>query len=266
MAEHFRLAAGFGFRTLEFGLGGGQPGRLPEQPGAGEIAAFRALAEDSGIATPGCCLENDFTLRDPAAHAAMVRTTLSQIDVAQRCGARQVRLFAGFTPAAEMTELMWQRLLDAFAQADALCARLGLTIAIETHGRLTFHGGVAQHEHTVTTDHQCLRRLLRELPPRVGFNWDPGNLKAVNPGDRSCALDLLNGRINYCHLKDWRRTGDGWVACAIGDDDLDYGPLLQQVRYDGVFLIEYEPTADPEDGIRRSLDYLRRLGVPLEFV
>jgi sugar phosphate isomerase/epimerase len=126
--------------------------------------------------------------------------------------------------------------------------------------------GTAHHEHTVTTESDALRRLLRELPPSVGFNWDPGNLKAVNPADRLCAMALLDGRINYCHLKDWRRSGSGWIACAIGDDDLDYGPLLQHVTYDGIFHIEYEPTHDPEDGIRRSLEYLRREGYILEFV
>ena len=106
ITEHFRLAAGFGFRTLEFGLGGDQPGRLPAQPAPAEISEFRALSEHSGIATPGCCLENDFTLSDPVAHAAMLAATLRQIEAAQKCGARQVRLFAGFTPAADMTVAM----------------------------------------------------------------------------------------------------------------------------------------------------------------
>ena len=263
--EHFRLAGKFGFRTLEFGIGGGQPGRLPAEPDVRDIANFRRLAERSGIDTPGCCLENDFTLTEAAAHAGMVATTLRQIETAHRCGARQVRLFAGFTPVANMTEAIWRRMIDAFAQADALCASLELSIAIETHGRITLIGEAAVHEHTVTTDPDFLGRLLRELPPRVGFNWDPGNLKAVNPADRSCALPLLNGRINYCHLKDWRRSGQGWIACGIGDDDLDYAPLLRAVQYDGVFLIEYEPTHDLEDGIRRSLDYLRKLRHTLEF-
>jgi len=265
VAEHFRIAREFGFRTLEFGIGGGQPGRLPTELNDRQIAEFRALATQHGIATPGCCLENDFTLTDAAAQRHMIAETLRQIQLAHRCGARQVRLFAGFTPATQMTELIWQRLLKAFSDADALCAKLGLTIAIETHGRITQRDGAAVHEHTVSTEPAALKRLLRELPPRVGFNWDPGNLKAVAPDDRRCALPLLNGRINYSHLKDWRRHGPGWIACAIGDDDLDYAPLLREVEFNGVFLIEYEPTHDPVDGIKRSLDYLRGLGLELEF-
>ena len=92
--EHFRIAASFGFRTLEFGIGGGQLGRLSGEPSEAEIEMFRSLAAQHGIATPGCCLENDFTLPDREAHAAMLATTLRQIRSAAACGARQVRLFA----------------------------------------------------------------------------------------------------------------------------------------------------------------------------
>lgn len=264
--EHFRLAQKFGFKTLEFGVGGGQVGRLPAAPSEREIADFVGLGRRYGIATPGCCLENDFTLPETATHDAVVAATLAQIRVAARCGAKQVRLFAGFTPAMLLTEAIWERLLAAFQTADNLCATLGLTIAIETHGQITMRDGAAHHTHTVSTEPVALQRLRRELPARVGFNYDPGNLKAVAPDDKTYALPLLQGRITYCHLKDWRRVGDGWVACAIGDDDLDYGPLLRAMTYDGVYLLEYEPAHDPEDGIQRSLDYLRRIGTKLEFV
>ena len=125
--------------------------------------------------------------------------------------------------------------------------------------------GAAHHVHTVSTDRSSVARLVRELPARVGFNFDPGNLKAVAPADKSFLVDLLNNRINYCHLKDWRHAGTGWLAGAPGDDDLDYGTLLPQLRYDGVYLIEYEPTADVEAGLQRSLDYFRRIGMELIF-
>ena len=49
----------------------------------------------------------------------------------------------------------------------------------------------------------------------------------------------------------------GWPA--IGDDELDYAPLFERMSFSGVYLIEYEPLHDCEDGIRRSLDYLERI-------
>lgn len=258
MEEHFEISQQFGFKFLEFGIGGGQVGRLPEEPSAEDISNFKKLAETYEIECPFCCLENDFTLVDPQVHERMVEKTLKQIQVAKDCGATHVRLFAGFTPAEEITEEIWERMIDAFKRTHDLCESLELTIAIETHGKIIEGDqGEAIHVHTVSTSPEWLERLLQELPETVGFNYDPGNLKAVNPDDRTYLLDLLDSRINYCHLKDWTRRGDGWEAVAIGDDDLDYDELIEKMSFRGVYLIEYEPIVDLEDGIRRSLEYLR---------
>jgi sugar phosphate isomerase/epimerase len=260
MVEHFEITKEFGMRFLEFGIGGGQIGRLPEAPTAEEVRLFLEMGERFGIQTPFCCLENDFTLADTDEHVAMVTKVLAQMQVAKECGATHVRLFAGFTHVDSVDEAHWERLIAAFATCDTRAQELGLTIAIETHGGIRFLAdGSAEHYHSVSTEPQALQRLLKELPSEVGFNYDPGNLKAVYPEDRSYALSQLNDRINYCHLKDWRVQGNGWVAVAIGDDDLDYGPVLSNMTFDGVFLIEYEPLHDCEDGIRRSLDYLSTL-------
>jgi len=258
--QHCPLARRLGFRYLEFGIGGGQAGRLPEDPSPSDVAAWTQAVEQHGLVAPFCCIENDFTLPDEAAHTATVERVRSQIRVAADCGATHVRLFAGFTPTPQMTPDHWARMLDAFAVCDELCAELGLLIAIETHGAINFSAdGSAVHQGTPTTDPDGLRRLVRELPPRVGFNYDPGNIKAVRPDDEDYCLSIIDSRINYCHLKDWRRRGDGWDAVAIGDDAMDYGPLLARMSFDGVNLIEYEPTDDVEDGIRRSLAYLDRV-------
>src|SRR5688500_11433798 len=101
--EYFEIATSLGFRHLEFGIGGGWSGRLPEAPQAADVAAFRALAERHGVTTRYCCLENDFTRPDPAEHEAQVRNVLAQLPAAADCGAEIVRLFAGFTPAEQVT-------------------------------------------------------------------------------------------------------------------------------------------------------------------
>jgi sugar phosphate isomerase/epimerase len=260
MEEHFRLCKKFGFRYLEFGIGGDQAGRLPEDPTEADVAAFQKLGREYAIETPFCCIENDFTLPDSDAHRVMMEKVQEQLRWARRCGATHVRLFAGFTPAAEMTERLWSQVARAFHESDALCVELGMEIAIETHGAIAFNAdGSATHTNSITTDREGVSRLLRDLPARVGFNYDPGNIKAVWPEDKGLLLDLLNDRINYCHLKDWKRHGQGWIAGAIGDDDLDYGALFAGMKFDGVHLIEYEPLEDTEDGIRRSLAYLEQV-------
>jgi len=265
LERHFEICRQFGFHWLEFGIGGGKPGRLPSPMTDSAAAEIRRLAATYGLETPFCCLENDFTLADEASHRQMLDRTLDEMRWAVRCGATHVRLFAGFTPLSEISDAIWQRLISAFVRCDGLASELGLRIAIETHGMITpASDGTARHVHTVTTQRDAIRRLLEELPSRIGFNYDPGNLKPLSEGDGRLCLDLLDPKINYCHLKDWRRDGEGWVACAIGDDDLDYAPLLTQMSFDGVYLIEYEPLHDPLEGIQRSLDYLRHLGLRLD--
>ena len=159
-----------------------------------------------------------------------------------------------------MTDEIWERMVNAFIQCDDLCDELGLLISIETHGGIKFNDDSSvTHINSVTTDAESLDRMLKDLPPRIGFNYDPGNIKAVNPNEKMCYLNLLNNRINYCHLKDWVRRGEGWVAGAIGDDNLDYKPIFEQLNFEGVCLIEYEPLEDTEAGIQRSLDYLQNI-------
>ena len=268
MQQHFEIAAGFGFQELEFGIGGGQVGRLSEHPTPAEIAGFRALSVEWGISTPGCCIENDFTLADAGRHAAEVQKALAQCRAAALCGAKQVRFFAGFTPLSEMGEAVWSQMLSGLLECDAELERLGLTMAIETHGAIRFQqDGSAMHQHTVTTERAALSRLLAELPARIGFNYDPGNVRAADPADTRYLVDLLAGRITYCHLKDWLRSGEGWVACAVGDvrDGIDFKALLPKTNYQGTFLIEYEPLADTREGIARSLAHLRSEGCVLTF-
>ena len=190
----------------------------------------------------------------------MVDKAMRQIQAAADCGAKQVRLFAGFTPVEKVDAAIWDRMIKAFWDTDELCQRLDMTIAIETHGGITFDDDEAAHHfNSVSTDPDSLIRLIDQLPPKVGFNYDPGNIKAVRPDDKNCCLEQINERINYCHLKDWKRKGDGWIAVAIGDDDLDYAYLFENMIYDGVCLIEYEPLHDTRDGIHRSLDYLNKI-------
>jgi sugar phosphate isomerase/epimerase len=258
--EYFDIATSLGFRHLEFGIGGGWPGRLPDAPTPADVAAFRRLADRHAVTTRYCCLENDFTRHDAADHASQVRAVLAQLPAAADCGALVVRLFAGFTPAEHVSGAIWDRLLDALGTCAAFASARGMTIAVETHGAITaLPDGSLAHRHTVTTHRDWLNRLLGEMPARVGFNYDPGNLKAADPSDDRYGADLLAGRVTYCHLKDWRRAGAGWLACAPGDDAIDYARLLPVAGFDGVHLIEYEPLEDTVEGLKRSLAYLRRI-------
>lgn len=260
MRQHFEIAQQFGFHWLEFGIGGQLAGRLHRQSTDQEIEGFLDLLDEFDVMCPCCALENDFTLPDAAAHDEMVSRTLDQFNVAAMCRATHLRLHAGQTPAAEMTEESWARMIEAFHLCQAEASRRGLTLAIETISIASKNAdGTNSPVAAVTSDRECLKRLIAELPPEIGFNFDPGNLKPIHPDDPLCCLDILNGHINYCHLKDWARLGAGWVPVAMGEGGLDFGPIFQEMSYDGICLIEYEAPFDTVDGIQRSLTYLANL-------
>ena len=273
LEEHFQICQRLGIKTLEVGIGSeesifGSPrvvGQLSERISDKEIDDFRRMRDRYGIATPFCALESDFLLHDPAAHERMLAKVLEQLPLAPRIDATHVRLFAGFTPLSEMNEALWAQMVVAFQRCDAMCQELGLVIGIETHGAYVEKDDVAHHINTITTDHDACARLVRELPGAVGILYDPANIKAAVPDDKRFCLDVVNERINYVHLKDWARKKDGWESAAAGDSDLDYRPLLAEMQYDGVYLIEYEVPADVEDGMRRSMAYLESIGQDLVF-
>ena len=81
--------------------------------------------------------------------------------------------------------------------------------------------------------------------------------------DVTSYLSLIGDRLNYCHLKDWKQLENGsWIPVAIGDvpdTTIDWKKLFGMIKFDGVFLLEYEQTFDIEDGFRRSLDFISKL-------
>jgi sugar phosphate isomerase/epimerase len=263
--DHCRIARKFGFRCLELGMGGDFSGRLQYDWPPSEWVRVRECIRDYGLKTPFMCLENDFTKGgndDVAREAERVRR---EAERSASLGVTHLRLFAGFTPAAEMTEEKWRNMIRAFLKTDEAIRPLGMAISIETHGALAPIDGGFRHTPTVSTDKTSLARLLAELPESVGINFDPGNLKPVQPEPVESYLELLEGRVNYCHLKDWVPRGGGWEAVGVGDGDMDWKGLLDALAFDGVHLIEYEPVHDVEDGIRRSLAHLERAMGPLQY-
>lgn len=259
-AAHLNVCSAVGFRTLEIGIGDEFAATFPMNTDEKWVDEAMSKAAQAGIKLSLATAENDFSLTDPQAHRQMLDHVLAVIDIARLFGVSHLRLFAGFTPAKDFTARLYEQVVDAFKLVNERCVEYGIAISIETHGKITWKGGVAHHENTISTDPYYLDRLMRDLPANIGFNYDPGNIKAVWPEESDCFVSILADRINYCHLKDWIARDGGWVAAAIGDGALDYSSLLPKIPYDGVYLIEYEPLRDLEDGIRRSLAYLERLG------
>lgn len=263
--KHLEICKEFGFKTLEFGIGDELPSTIPLHADESYINNIKALAREYGIQMPFVTVENDFTLSDKAQHQNMLEHVLEAIKTASKFEVSHIRIFAGFSPAEEITETIYQQVIAAFEECATLCSKHNIQISIETHGSIEHKNGVAFHQNTISTDPKFLERLMKDLPAGVGFNYDPGNIKVVRPSDKTYCLDIINDRINYCHLKDWKRKDRGWEAAAIGDDDLDYATHLPKINFDGIYQIEYEPLEDLTDGIARSLHYLEKIGYTINY-
>ena len=265
LKEHLEICNHFGFKAFELGIGNEFLPTIRMESNDADLEKVMQLTAQHSVATPWATIENDFTYANRLKHDQMVEHALATIQIAKQLNVKYLRLFAGFAKAEDINTKIYQQVIEAFAICAEKCQLYDIQISIETHGQIEWRDGIAFHHNTISTDPIFLEKMMKDLPVNVGFNYDPGNIKAVRPDDKGYCLDILNDRINYCHLKDWKRKDGGWVAAAIGEDDIDYQTLIPRMKFDGTFLIEYEPLDDLTEGIQRSVDYLSESGFILKY-
>ena len=96
------------------------------------------------------------------------------------------------------------------------------------------------------------------LSTGVSINYDPANFAAVGATDPVAFHERFKNSIKYVHLKDFRSVEGGVLPAACGEGRLDWPKLMAALGdYDGPALIEYELPGDVEDGLRRSLAFLK---------
>ena len=101
---------------------------------------------------------------------------------------------------------------------------------------------------------------MRELlETGVAVTYDPANLAAAGQGEPAAFFRRFREHIPYIHLKDFRDVPGGVLPAACGEGRLDWPELMAALKeFDGPAMIEYELTGDVRDGMRRSLDFLKR--------
>ncbi|MDR1280724.1 MAG: sugar phosphate isomerase/epimerase [Opitutaceae bacterium] len=284
LEQQLAITRTLGLTTLELGIAGHENDVL--QTGATDetIGSVRALFKKHGIAITHASTGNDFTSADPVAVAADLAKVKIVIEIARKLDIRFLRIFAGFSAMEDVPAGgdRWRRMVASLNAAVAHAARHDIVLTVETHGGVR---GVPQipgsvvHFHSTSTSPRHLERWLSEVDPRLRLLFDPANLGAVGMDtEKIIALyDLLRPRIASMHLKDFRPAtnarktsatleapanasdiGKAVFPCAAGEGPLDYNRLLAAFAgYEGAGFIEYELTADIEDGLRRSLKTLR---------
>ncbi|EIP97552.1 sugar phosphate isomerase/epimerase [Opitutaceae bacterium TAV1] len=284
LEKQLAITRSLGLTTLELGIAGHENDVLQVGATTETMENVRALFEKHGVAFTHASTGNDFTSADPAAVAADLAKVKAVIEIAQKLGIRYLRIFAGFSAMADVPVGgdRWKRMVASLSAAADHAARHNIVLTVETHGGVRgvpeIPGSVV-HFHSTSTHPDLLAKWLAEADPRLRLLFDPANLGAVgmNTDEVIALYKKLSPRIAAMHLKDFapataaQKTAATKAApanaadiakavfpSAAGEGPLDYKRLLAAFAdYNGAGIIEYELTADIEDGLRRSLKVLR---------
>jgi len=210
-----------------------------------------------GVRLDCACTGNDFTGDDVEKqlhHVERVLEFCAELEV------KYLRIFAGFASDSVVYGARFDRMLAALASAAERARSRGVTLAVETHGGVTPNGSALVHFQSVTTRVDYWPALLET---GVKINYDPANLAAAGATDPIAFYRQFAESIVYVHLKDFRTVPGGVTPVGCGEGRLDWTALREALRdYTGPALIEYELPGDVEDGLKRSLAFLRKNTFP----
>jgi len=224
----------------------------------GSAAQVRGWAASSGVqisAVSGYC---DFAQTDQAALAREVERLMVACRAASALGVGVVRAFSGDLKPGLTLDAAWSWLVDGMQQAARQAEPLGVTLAIENHGRLL-------------NDGPALVRLIREVgATNVGVTLDTGNFAWAGHGPSQVQADFeaVLPHIVSVHIKDgfWREAAGSMPAVfefvPAGSGQLPLADWLKALAgrgYQGAVCSEYEGGGDFRDGTRASIAYLKTI-------
>ncbi|MDR0932733.1 MAG: sugar phosphate isomerase/epimerase [Victivallales bacterium] len=260
LEEQFKLAKAMDVQLLELSIANGDNDFLQLNSGKKEFARVGELCTRYGV-RPDCgCTGNDFTVESAIELGESLDKVKRAVDIAAEVGVKVLRIFAGFASDSVVYGERFDRMLDALQSAAAHAKGTSVQLSIETHGGVIALGDAIHHVHSISTRCDTLKTMLDALPAEtVGLNFDPANLAAVGQLAPERFFTVFHNRINLVHLKDFKDVKGGIVPVGCGEGRLDWNALMKELRdYDGPALIEYELPGDVEDGLRRSLDFLKK--------
>ena len=262
LEKQLQITRKMGLEHLELSIGGHHNDYVQLDAGDDMLKGARALFGKYRIKLISGSTGNDFTLASESDCLKELEKVKKAIDIAGKLGIIQVRIFAGFSPASEVTGKRWDRMISCLSKASGFASHLGLVVAIETHGGVEPKPEGVRHFFSTSSKPELLLKMMNVLPSSIKIVFDPANLGAVglNEDDIIALYRKLKSRIAYMHLKDFRTVSGGLLApCACGEGNLDWNKLMKDFSgFSGIGMIEYENTDDVEAGLKRSMEVLRK--------
>ncbi|MDQ1256892.1 MAG: Sugar phosphate isomerase/epimerase [Candidatus Hydrogenedentes bacterium] len=260
--EAFASARRFGWEGLEL-----QPCHFDRDQIDTELPAAIKMGIEQEILVRCVDFGGDFITDDAAAREEAIHRAEHEIEV---CGQNGVRLMNGgvgslvvdrsdygMNGSALAKDIHYERAAEAFRHLGALAAQHSITLVFEIHMN-------ALHDTIASTV-----RLLDLIGlDNVLANPDVGNMFATSTAEKDpAALDMLDGRIGYFHLKNCEVIAGTYnYSVRLADGHIDiykWFEKLLQMGYNGPLCIEYCGAGDPHVAAEQDLLYARRC---LEFL
>ncbi len=211
----------------------------------------RGWAEDAGIRIESVAGYNDFSNPDPAALREEEARLFTACEMASRLGARIVRAFVADVHPGLDFESVRPHVIEAFRWVASRARGLGITLAMENHGRLVNDGAI-------------LASLVQEIgEDNVRITLDTGNFAWTGHDAEQVAADFdaVLPYVVSVHVKDgvWRDGSFEFVPA--GEGELPLAELVRRLvarGFSGPIYSEYEGSGDFLEGTRTSIAFLKR--------
>jgi L-ribulose-5-phosphate 3-epimerase len=210
----------------------------------------RDWATEAGLRIGSVAGYNDFAVRDAEGLQTEIDRLIDACRIASALEVGIVRAFVGDQQPGLTFDDVRPAVVEAFRRVLREAEPLGVTLALENHGRLL-------------NDGPTLAGLVRELDsPHVRSTLDTGNFAWAGHNLAQVERDyaaMLPQTVSV-HVKDGVWDGERFTFVPAGDGELPLAALLAQLvanGYDGPICSEYEGAGDPIAGTERSIAYLR---------
>jgi fatty-acyl-CoA synthase len=173
--------------------------------------------------------------RDAVVRQETLKEGNQWIDLAADLKVPVIRFFAARNPPELDLEASIQAVGKMLALLGDHAAQAGVKIGVETHDEFASARTVGE--------------ALKVAPSQaVGAIWDMWHTNRVGESPEQ-ALSALGDRVINVHLKDARRTQDGWQLLLLGEGDIPVKEglrLLKQRGYGDFISVEWEKKWHPE--------------------
>ena len=259
-----KKAAGVGANGIQVYATRGE--MAPENMNAAKISDFRNLVADNGLVISALCGDLGgggfcFADRNPE----KIEKSKKIIDLAKELGTDVVTTHIGVVPG-DKNEDRYKVMQEACFELSRYADSIGAHFAIETGPETS----------------AVLKEFLDSLGSTgVGVNLDPANLVMVTGDDPAGAVYNLQKYIVHTHAKDGKQiffkdpeiiyglkkdviiTEDSFLEVPLGEGQVDwtkYLAALEDIGYKGFLTIEREVGDDPENDIRKAVEFLKSHG------